>query len=65
MKFVSEGNKSKADVLATSLQLMEACFLDVSSNYLFLEVFKLLLITYVLLFRSSVNPCNYVKIETF
>jgi len=35
MKFVSEGNKSKGDVLATSLQLMEACFLDVR-NYLVL-----------------------------
>nr|XP_007137778.1 hypothetical protein PHAVU_009G154800g [Phaseolus vulgaris]ESW09772.1 hypothetical protein PHAVU_009G154800g [Phaseolus vulgaris] len=32
MKFVSEGNKSKADVLATSLQLMEACFLDARLN---------------------------------
>jgi len=32
MKFVSEGNKSKADVLATSLQLMEACFLDVRNH---------------------------------
>jgi DNA topoisomerase-3 len=30
MKAVSEGTKSKAEVLAASLQQMKACFLDVS-----------------------------------
>lgn len=30
MKAVSEGNKSKAEVLETCLQQMKACFLDVS-----------------------------------
>lgn len=30
MKAVSEGTKRKAEVLATSLQQMKACFLDVS-----------------------------------
>lgn len=30
MKAVSEGTKSKAEVLLTSLQQMKACFLDVS-----------------------------------
>lgn len=29
MKSVSEGNKSRAEVLATSLQQMKDCFLDV------------------------------------
>jgi len=29
MKSVSEGNKSKAEVLVTSLQQMKTCFLDV------------------------------------
>ncbi|RDY10657.1 DNA topoisomerase 3-alpha, partial [Mucuna pruriens] len=32
MKSVSEGNKSKAEVLATSLQQMKACFLDARLN---------------------------------
>ncbi|MCH88617.1 DNA topoisomerase 3-alpha-like, partial [Trifolium medium] len=32
MKSVSEGTKSKAEVLDTSLQQMKACFLDVSCS---------------------------------
>ena len=33
MKAVSEGTKSKAEVLTTSLQQMKACFVDVSRQF--------------------------------
>ena len=42
MKSVSEGTKNKAEVLATSLQQMKACFLDVS-RYLVLASYYYLL----------------------
>lgn len=41
MKAVSEGAKSKAEVLETCLQQMKACFLDVSSYCVTIIVFVL------------------------
>lgn len=40
MKAVSEGTKSKAEVLTTSLQQMKACFVDVSRQFAITVIMK-------------------------
>jgi hypothetical protein len=58
MKEVSVGNKSKAEVLATCLQQMKACFLDVRWNSQNISSMTVWLGGHVIVVFSSRN-CDY------